>query len=479
MRITFVYPGIAVIGFNSLATGGHDTISVNMGMGYISAYLKQNSNHKTDLIDLRDLKSWEHFEDELKGRNSDIVGIYTNTVNYLNSMKCAQIAKKLGKTVICGGPHATLVPNELLETSFVDCVITGEGELSFLEVVNKLEKKEPIDRIVVGKKIENLDEIPFPDRDLYNMGKILSGPGIYPYPNRYIGVLGSRGCHYNCSFCQPLEKNIFGKVVRKRSVDNIIAEVKYLIDKYKVNFIMFECDTLTVYKDWTLELCAKMKELNIKWGAQSRVDKFSEDVARALSDAGCMVVFFGFESGSQRILNLLRKGTKPEQAIEASRLCKKYGILIFANIMLGMPTETEDDLKATYDMIKTIKPELFSPSYYSPIPGSDLYNYCKEKDLIKVTSYEGFVRNALNEKIKGVDYSMVGRYKDAMGKETVSWLDNKGYRQQVVDRWKLLIREGYHLRAIKEFIYYTPVINKPFKVVYNMMKKVKTVETAR
>lgn len=120
MRITLVYPGIAMIGFNSLGTAAHDTISVNMGLGYIGAYVKQNSNHSVNLLDLRDLTSWEHFESELKNRESDIVGVYTNTVNYLNSMKCAQIAKKLGKIVIAGGPHATLGPNDLIETGYVD-----------------------------------------------------------------------------------------------------------------------------------------------------------------------------------------------------------------------------------------------------------------------------------------------------------------------------------------------------------------------
>lgn len=471
MKITLVYPGIAMIGFNSLGGAGHDTISVNMGLGYIGAYVKQNSNHSVDLLDLRDLTSWEHFESELKNGKSDIVGVYTNTVNYLNSMECARIAKKLGKIVIAGGPHATLAPNDLIETGYVDCVITGEGEITFLEIVNDIEKNKKFDKIIAGKKVENLDTLPFPDRDLYNMKRILNGPGIYPYPNRYIGVLGSRGCPYNCSFCQPLEKNLFGQVVRKRSVDNIIAEVKHLIEKYSANFIMFECDTLTFSREWFLELCAKMKQLNIKWGAQSRVDKFSEDVAKALSDAGCMVVFFGFESGSQRILNLLRKGTTPEQAVKAAHLCKKHELLIFANIMLGMPTETEEDLIATYNLIKAVKPELFSPSYYSPIPGSDLYKYCKDKDMIKVVSYEGFARNTFIEKIKGVDYSLVKKYMDAMEVETISWLGSKKYRGHVLRRWKTSMAKGYWFETLKEFVNFTPFINRPARKIYRALKK--------
>lgn len=450
MKVTFVYPGIAMIGFDSLGGQSHDTISINLGLGYISSYLKKNSNHTVDLIDLRDVQGWDHYESELKSRDPDVVGIYCNTVNFENSLKSAELAKKIGRQVIMGGPHATLDPESLLKTGFVDTVIVGEGEVSFLRVMEDLSAGRTPARIILGKKIDDIDEIPFPDRDLYNMNRILNGPGIFPYPSRYVGVMASRGCYYNCAFCQPLEKMIFGRKVRTRSVENIILEVKDVIKKYGANFIMFECDTLTTKKSWALELCREMENIPVAWGAQSRADTIDNELAAAMHGAGCMVLFIGFESGSQRILNLLKKGITPEQSIEAGRICRRNNILIFANYMLGVPTETVEDLEMTYSMMKTIQPELHSPTYFSPIPGSDLFDYCKEKDLIKTVDYEQYVRNPTHEKIKGIDYRILDQYRDKIGNCRKSCWTELYFARHVIARLLFLLRKGYGKNFIRE-----------------------------
>ncbi|MFA5272513.1 MAG: cobalamin-dependent protein, partial [Candidatus Omnitrophota bacterium] len=235
MKITFVYPGITIIGFNSLGGNGHDTLSVNLGMGYMSSYIKQNSRHSVDLIDLRDISGWQEYRHQITERNPDIVGIYCNTVNYDNAIKCAQIAKEKNKIVVAGGPHATLTPDSLISTGFVDYVITGEGEISTLKLMNNLEAGKVSDRVIIGEKVDELNALPFPDRGIYNMNRIMHSAGIFPYPNKYIGIIASRGCFYNCSFCQPLERKIFGSKVRIRSVENIIEEVKEVIKKYGAN----------------------------------------------------------------------------------------------------------------------------------------------------------------------------------------------------------------------------------------------------
>ena len=449
MKITFVYPGITLIGFNSLGGHCHDSISVNLGMAYMSSFIKKNSNHSVDLIDLRELKSWDCYEKEIIKRNPDIVGIHCNTVNYDNALRSARIAKKMGKIVIMGGPHATFDPSSLIDTGLVDSVIVGEGEVSFLKLVNDIERGVALEKIICGERIDNLDEIPFPDRDIYNMERILNGAGIFPYPNRYVGVIASRGCCYNCSFCQPLERKIFGQKLRTRSVSNIIEEVKDLIIKYEANFIMFECDTLTTKKDWTLDLCKEMKNLGVKWGAQSRADTIDEELAKAMHEAGCMVLFIGFESGSSKILNLLRKGITPEDSIRAAKVCRKNKILIFANYMFGVPTETKEDLDMTYKKKKKIRPELHSLSYFAPIPGSDLYDYCKDRGLIEITSYEGFVRNPVNKKVKGVDYELMNAYKAKLSFYTRFWWTELHFAQYVFLRWSILLRKRYY----KEFIF--------------------------
>lgn len=473
MKVTFVYPGITVIGFNSLGGSCHDTISINLGLGYISSYLKANSSHTADLIDLRDVRDWDDYICELAKRNPDVVAIYCNTVNFENSLKAAALARNLGKQVVMGGPHATLDPESLLQSGFIDSVIVGEGEISFLRLVEDLSAGRKPARIIHGEKIDDLDDIPFPDRELYNMGRILSGPGIFPYKSRYVGIVASRGCHYNCAFCQPLEKNIFGRKIRTRSVANIVAEVEAVIKKYDANFIMFECDTLTTNKSWALELCAEMKKIPVAWGAQSRADTIDDELASAMHAAGCMVLFIGFESGSQRILNLLRKGITPQQSIQAGRICRQNKLLIFANYMLGVPTETLEDLEMTYLMMKEIEPELHSPSYFSPIPGSDLFDYCKDNDLIKTDGYEAYIRNPTLEKIKGIDYRLLDRFRDKIQACRRSCWTEAHFAQHVFLRWFFLLRRGSVLILAREFAENLPVfMNVPLRYAYRFVTKI-------
>ena len=456
MKITFVYPGITMIGFNSLGGNCHDMLSVNLGMGYMASYIRQNSRHTVDLIDLRDLAGWDDYRHQVGARNPDILGIYANTVNYEHALKSAQIAKQEGKTVVMGGPQATLDPAALLETGLVDHVIVGEGEISLLEFLNDIEAGKTPEKIIHGKKVDDLDTLPFPDRDIYNMQRITRSAGIFPYPNRYIGIIASRGCIYNCSFCQPLERKIFGSKVRVRSVPNIIAEVREVIRKYGANFIMFECDTLTTRKTWALDLARQMKEIGVAWGAQSRADTLDDELARAMNEAGCMVLFIGFESGSPRMLELLRKGITPEDSIRVARICRKNKILIFANYMLGMPTETEVDLSMTLEMMKKISPELHSVAYFSPIPGSDLYDFCKARDLIGVATCEGFVRNPVEGKIKGMDYAMVSVYKERISRCRRAWWQERHFARHVLSRWKFLLSNGYIKEFILEFVINLP-----------------------
>ncbi|MDI6641706.1 MAG: radical SAM protein, partial [Elusimicrobiota bacterium] len=345
MKISLVYPGIVRIGFKSIGKGGMNCNWINLGLAYIGAYLKLYS-YDVDLIDLREYDGFKQLEEEMRYRNADIFGIHFNTPNYNNALKCCKIAKKLKKIVVAGGPHASIAPNELISTGYVDYVITGEGELSFLELLEKLSRSSQVERIIAGKPVENLDQLPFPDRDLYNIKKIINPIGNFPFMDNGIVLLTSRGCPYNCSFCQPLANQMFGRRIRYRSVENVINELKYIVSKYKVKYVSFQDDTFTVRKKWVLELCRRIREekLAIQWSAQSRVDTLDEELVEVMKNSGCVCLFFGFESGSQRILNFLRKGISPQQSIKAADLCKKYGILIFADYMLGIPTETKKDL---------------------------------------------------------------------------------------------------------------------------------------
>lgn len=471
MKITLVYPALAQVGFLSFGRGTPTTDLMSLGLGYLGAVIRERTDYQVDLVDLRKLSGWDDYRRELEDRSPDVVGVNTNTVNFDFAVKSAAIASDMGKTVIAGGPHATLAPEELLGTGHVDHVITGEAEITIVEVLDRINRGLHVDPVIQGKAVEDLDSLPFPDRDLFDMDKSLSLPGFYPFPHRYAGILASRGCPFNCAFCQPLERKIFGKKIKLRSVDNIIGEVRLLKERYKADFIMFQDDQLTHRKSWVLDLCSEIKKLNVTWGALARVNTIDEDIVRAMKEAGCAVLQFGFESGSQRMLDFLRKNARAEQAIRAAELCHEHGIIIFANYIMGIPTETEDDLMATLKLMKEINPEIHAANYFSPIPGSDLYEYCDGNDLIRATSYDMFVRGAVGNKVKGIDYERLDRMKEKIDKFKPSWYREGHYARLVWARWSGLARQGHFAQAAKEFVAHTPILDGTIGAAYRMLKK--------
>jgi len=172
------------------------------------------------------------------------------------------------------------------------------------------------------------------------------------------------------------------------------------------------------------------------------------------------------------MLDLLRKGIKPEDSVKAGAVCRQNKILIFANYMLGVPPETVEDLEMTYAMMRTIKPELHSPSYFSPIPGSDLYTYCKEKDLIKTTNYDQFVRNPTLEKIKGIDYKILDRYRDKIAGCRKSWWMEQHFAKHVLARWRFLLKKGYLIIFLRELAGTMPIqLQQPLHYIEKLITK--------
>jgi radical SAM superfamily enzyme YgiQ (UPF0313 family) len=170
------------------------------------------------------------------------------------------------------------------------------------------------------------------------------------------------------------------------------------------------------------------------------------------------------------MLNVLRKGTRVEQALKAASLCREHGILIFANYMMGIPTETEEDLEATYNLMKEINPEIHAANYFSPIPGSNLYEYCKDNDMINATSYDMFVRGAVDNKVKGVNYKLLGQFKERIERWSPAWYSEGYYASCILKRWTGLIRHGHILHTLKEFVTHTPFLNAPIRGIYQQVR---------
>jgi anaerobic magnesium-protoporphyrin IX monomethyl ester cyclase len=442
MRVTLVYPGIVGAGFAS-AGKGMDAGWISHGLCILGACAKK-AGHEVDLIDLRALRGWDHYREELARRRPQVVGVTMMSVDYNPGVQATTIAKEVDPNIVTvvGGPHPTLALDEMQPLTSVDHIVTHEGENAFVELLRRLEAGEACQRVIEGDR-PDLDALPFADRDLFldqwrQAGYTLDSPEVplADLPVPFVTVIAGRGCLYNCSFCQPAEKILFGGRVRRRSVTNVIAELKYLRDRYRFRSLLIHDDCLTEDRKWVVEFCEAYQREGFSqpFFCQSRADIIvkNEDMVARMRSVGLSGFFIGFESGSPRMLKFMRKGTTVEQNLAAARVCRRHGIRVWANYMLGLPSETKDDIMATIQMLKEIDPDWYSPAFYTPHPGSDLYTYCVQNDLSLIKDHDSYRRNPTEVKIKGHDYDfLLWALKESMRRKPVNEL-----RRRAVALWR-------------------------------------------
>ncbi len=402
LRVKLVYPG---------RPGGSVTQDtwISHGLCFLSACAKA-AGHETGLIDLRTVRSPKHLAASLRRERPDVVAITALSVHYDDAMAVAKIAKEAcpSTLTVVGGPHASIMPEECLGNPYVDVVLRGEGEISFVEILDNLARGGLPQGLVEGKR-PDLDRLPLPDRDLFpRLEEPVPGTGLEA---PFVTVISSRGCMYNCRFCQPAERLIFGRRVRRRSVVNVIAELKALRERYAFRGLLIHDDCLTEDPDWVEEFCRRYRAegFDAAFACQTRADIVCRDpgLFGTMKDAGLVTTIVGFESGSDRVLKFLRKGTTVRQNIEAAGILRRQGIRVWANYMLGIPTETKQEVLATVRMIKAIRPETHSAAYFTPHPGSDLFDYCEREGISLIRKHSDYQRNLHSPKIKGVDYDFL------------------------------------------------------------------------
>lgn len=401
--VTLIHTGIASSGFNSYGDG-MDSSWISHGLCSLAASLMK-AGHEVDLIDLRALAGWDDFEEKVKARGSRVYGLTMLSVDFDTTVEAAnRIRKLLPKAlIVTGGAHTTLMTDEVAAQAAFDHIVIREGEISFPKLLAEIEAGKKPERVIEGEQ-PDLDSLPFALRSLYPK---LETP-LPGFPEPFVTVIAGRGCMYNCSFCMPAERLMFGRKVRKRSPENLIAELELLRDEYHFKSVFIHDDCLLENREWVGEFCRlyREKKFNAPFACQSRADLICKnaDLIREMRDTGLREVFIGFESGSDRILKFLRKGVTVEQNLEAGRICRRLGIRMWANYMFGVPTETPEEMMDTARMIRKIMPYQHSPSFFTPHPGSDLYDYCVKEGLSLITEHKQFSRNPTEKKIRGVDY---------------------------------------------------------------------------
>jgi len=366
---------------------------------YLASYLKQNgiAVHLWD-FEVEPLTEAEIIK-RIKKFNIKLAGFTAMTPTIVNAHKIASLIKNSLPQVlnVIGGPHASAIPVQTLkEFPGFDCAVIGEGEIPFLELCKRINSGENTDNIpsVLEKNspdaplqlsnIKDLDDLPFPERSMLNqkLYRHIYAAGINMNGKKPAVVFTSRGCPQNCTFCAV--KKTQGENMRFRSPENVLAEIKQCKEKYGYNHITFEDTNLTLHRARFLKICAGLKSMQLTWACQTKVNFVDEELLKVMADSGCLKVAFGVESGSQRILDKMKKKITIEQIKSAFTLSHKAGITTCAFFILGThPDETKDDIKKTEQLLHEIKPDVFQMGIICPYPGTEVYEIMKQHHLIK------------------------------------------------------------------------------------------------
>lgn len=383
-----------------------------LGLGYIASVLR-NSGHKVEVMDINAYR-WDRskVEDRVKNAEFDVAGVGGIVTVYSYVKWLTGILKKHhpDKKIVIGGSVGTSIPHIILGNTEADIVCIGEGEVTALELINAMQDRVNPKSVAgiwfkgedgriykTGDRlpIENLDTLPLPAWDLFPMDIYLKNPVGAPNRNKWIdgssagdiplsmNLNGTRGCPYKCIYCYH---DFMGYKYRHRSPENIVNEMKILYDKYGVRYFHSVDDEFCLKKDFVYDFCRKVKsefKNDITWGCTGRVNLMTEDLIAEMADAGCVLIGYGIESGSQKMLDVMKKGVTVQQAKETLRLTMKYLGWADCSFMIGTPGENRETMQETIDFCKALNlnPEVIF--FSTPYPGTELYRIALEQGKIK------------------------------------------------------------------------------------------------
>ncbi len=351
------------------------------GILHLSSVLKR-AGHKTDMVVATE-------EDPVQAAlrlKPDVVGssVYTGTQRYYLDIS-RRIKKRMDVLSVMGGPHPTFFP-ELIEEDGVDAICIGEGEYATLDLMNALQNGHPIESVSnwwiksggrihrnpLRPLVEDLDELPFADRELLYRAHPASGARkLKPF-------ITGRGCPYNCSFCfneaySQLYKGK-GRRTRRRSVDNVLREIREVRERYPLDFVLFFDDTFILNKKWLQEFAPRYKaEVGLPFWCQVRPNLVTEEKIALFKDMGCVSVSFGLETANERLrYEVLNRAISDEQILKTCRILRQYQIRYMTNNMLGLPTGGLETALETLDLNIKCRPDYANVFLYQPYPKTRL-----------------------------------------------------------------------------------------------------------
>jgi anaerobic magnesium-protoporphyrin IX monomethyl ester cyclase len=374
---------------------------IPLGLGYLAA-VAQKAGHEITVVDCQAEKlTLGGFRARLEKTPSDVIGVTATTLLYKSAMQLITLAKQVQPQAltILGGSHGTFWDeNALNEYPSLDLIVRGEGERTFIELLDKLQNKSSLDNVlgITFRRedktirtpnrpyIEDLDSLPFPAHDLMPLeGYKHEGKILFP-------LVTSRGCVYWCDFCSTVR--MFGRGYRWRSAKNVVDEIQLVHDKYGVDQVTFYDDAFSVDRERVVRICKELRarRLDVTWDCGTRVDMVDRDLMKTMRDAGCFCVWLGVESGSEKILGAMNKSIKLDQTRKAFKTANKVGLMTIANTVIGFPGETEQTARETIRFVKELNPDSVGFYVATPYPGTPMYEQVKEKGWLRVTDFDKY-----------------------------------------------------------------------------------------
>ncbi len=373
-----------------------------LNIALLASFVRERGNYDCALVDfeITEVSSYQDMAEIVLRQSPKYVCITTLTPRYPAVVKMAQQIKQLAPDVvtIVGGPHVTGAPQNALYDG-ISFGITGEGEEALLELLNTLEQgRDPstVQNLIYRDNgnikvnatrpfIKNLNELPFSAWDLMSLDDYLD-PAYFN--GRHLAIFSGRGCPYDCSFCASCVT--WRRKLRLRSVDNVMDEIRHIVNVLGIKNLMFWDDTFAANKKRAIAICNRIIEekLDITYTVQIRADAFSDELIEALKQSGCAFAAIGVESGNEQMLEKIGKRETKAQFRSAVKAMKQAGLPIIASYIVGLPGDTHDTIKETIDFAFELDADQSKFMILAPYPGTRVYDTAVEKGLVDPTSFE-------------------------------------------------------------------------------------------
>ncbi len=400
---------------------------VPLGILYLSSHLKA-CGLDVEVFDTT-FRARPDFERLLDERQPEIVGVYCNLMSRRTALSMIASCKERGCLVVVGGPEPSSYVEEYLDHG-ADVVVAGEGELTLEELVPHLLEHglRDLDRVAgiafrgpggevswsdPREQIKVLDAQPFPDREAVDIGEYMAVWREH-HGRSSVSLITARGCPYKCSWCSH---GVYGYSHRRRSPANVAGELEMIVETYRPDMVWYADDVFTISNKWMREYAAELQSrgLRVPFETISREDRLNEEMVALLAQMGCFRLWIGSESGSQKVLDAMRRRTDAGRVREMVRLLQAHGIEAGMFIMLGYEGEELEDLEETVDHLKAALPDQFLTTVAYPIKGTPYYETVKDRVAARRPWAEGSDR----------DLTVLGRRSPRFYRFATRWMVNE------------------------------------------------------